>query len=399
MKKNTQKITIRPLAILGVVAALFAAYVGYNTYARATSPQFVPDKTITENTQYQKIILSGGCFWCTESEFNHAPGVISAISGYADAATPNPTYSQVGSKEVRAREAVEVIYDPALISTEKILELYWRHIDPTDATGSFADRGYSYTTAVYYTTDEQKAVAQAQKLAIDSSKKFTQPVATEILAFTNFYPAEEYHQDYKDRNPVRYNAYREASGRNAFIRLNWQDSSKEVQTIFKTIIKTKNMNETNKTKSWETFTNAAKAEKLATLSPEQVRVTQRAGTERPFTTGNFEANKEVGIYVDVVSGEPLYLSTDKFDSGTGWPSFVKPIADSTVSLHVDKQLFSTRTEVRSSIADSHLGHVFDDGPLDRGGKRYCMNGAALRFVPLADMEKEGYGEYTTKLNK
>ncbi|MEN9852262.1 MAG: hypothetical protein RI996_205 [Candidatus Parcubacteria bacterium] len=398
MKKNKTIIAnISPItAIFGIVLLFGISFVGYNTYKRATSPQYVPDKSIVENTAYQKIVLAGGCFWCTESEFNHQNGVISAVSGFADAASANPSYSDVSSKKISAREAVEVIYDPQIISIERILELYFKHINPTDAGGQFADRGETYTTAIYYTTPEQKTIATQIKENIDASALFQTPVATEILPFVNFYPAEEYHQDYKDKNPVRYAAYREASGRNAFIRQQWSDTE-QVKKIFNQTTNTKNMN-THSTKKWETFTQAEKDAVLATLTAQQVQVTQKEGTERPFTPGNYESNKEKGIYVDIVSGEPLFLSNDKFDSGTGWPSFVKPISDSTVTLHTDKKLFSVRTEVRSKIADSHLGHVFDDGPMDKGGKRYCMNGAALKFIPLALMEQEGYGDFVSLIN-
>lgn len=385
------------------VGILVIAFVVYNTYKRATSPQYVPDQKIVTNDKYEKIVLAGGCFWCTESEYNHREGVITAISGYADSAEPNPRYNQVGSGDVKARESVEVIYDPKVISTEQILEAYWKHIDPTDVGGQFADRGYQYTTAIYYTTNEQKVTAEDQKTKIDNGGLFTGKVATVITPFVNFYPAEEYHQDYKDKNPVRYAAYREASGRNSFIRKNWDANEEKVNKIFEVNINNQststqsNKNNMNNNKPWLSFTAEMKAEKIKTLTPIQYKVTQEEGTEQPFKN-EYDSNKEKGIYVDVVSGEPLFLSSDKYDSGTGWPSFVKPINDSAVTLHEDKGFFSTRTEVRSAIADSHLGHVFPDGPVERGGKRYCMNSAALRFVPFEQMEIEGYGELINDVN-
>lgn len=384
--------TITHKAIL-LSFALIMGFVGYNTYDRATSPQFVQDMKIIENSQYERIVLAGGCFWCTESEYNHVAGVISAVSGYADTDKPNPTYSEVGSEKVKAREAVEVIYDPKIISISKILEIYFRHIDPTDKGGSFADRGYHYTGAIYFTNDIQKLEAERIKQKINESKKFSTPVATEVLPFINFYAAEEYHQDYKDKNPVRYNTYREGSGRNTFIRNNWSDTSRSVKEIFKNnTTNTMDNNTVNTTQSWKNFSAKEKEEKLKTLTPLQFKVTQEEGTERSFQN-EYDANKEKGIYVDVVSGEPLFLSSDKYDSGTGWPSFVKPIQEDVVALKVEDGIFSSRTEVRSKIADSHLGHVFPDGPSDRGGKRYCMNSASLRFIPITQMESEGYGEY------
>ncbi len=403
-KKNYMLYTL-----LGILVYLIA-FTGYNAYKRSHSPQYKLETNMQEeintklnNKEYQKVVLAGGCFWCTESEFNHATGIISSVSGYADSDKENPTYEEVGSEKVKAREAVEVIYDPSLITFKSILEKYWKHIDPSDAEGQFADKGYSYTTAIYYTSPEQKDLAEKSKSKIEEVLKIK--VATQILPFNNFYAAEEYHQDYKDKNPIRYNGYREGSGRNSYIRLHWQDGSTSTKAIFSTELETLNkglntendMQNKNENKSWLNFTSKTKEEKLKTLTSLQYDVTQNEGTERAFAAGNLNTNKEVGIYVDIVSGEPLFLSEDKYDSGTGWPSFVKPINESLLNLHVDNGIFSTRTEVRSKIADSHLGHVFEDGPADRGGMRYCMNGAAMRFIKLEDMEKEGYSEYVNML--
>lgn len=379
------------LITLSIVLGLCILYVLYNTYSRSHSPQHMIEKNITENKNYETVVFAGGCFWCTESEFNHATGIISAVSGYADSEKENPTYAEVSSEQVKAREAVQVIYDPKLVTFDAILEKYWKHIDPTDVGGQFADRGFQYTSAIYYTTETQKIQAEESKVKIDTSKKFENKVATEILPFVNFYPAEEYHQDYKDKNPLRYNLYREGSGRNTYIKLHWQDGSTTTSSIFentdinKTSMATKSM-------TWNNLSTEVKAAKLKTLTALQFKVTQEEGTERPFDNA-YDTNKEKGIYVDIVSGEPLYLSNDKFDSGTGWPSFVKPINVDAIRLEEDKGLFYSRTEVRSKVADSHLGHVFSDGPKDRGGMRYCMNSAAMRFVPLTDMDKEGYGEF------
>ncbi len=382
----------------------------YNTYMRATSEHIVLDSAIitkVEDDTYQKIVLAGGCFWCTESEYNHLPGVISAVSGYADTATnydvgTGPSYKEVSSKQVRAREAVQVIYDPSLVSISKIIELYFRHINPTDNGGQFADRGYQYSPAIYYLSDEQRDTALSLIAKIDATKKFDKPVVVEVLTYRNFFPAEEYHQDYKDKNAVRYTLYKEGSGRTGYIKDVWSDSSPFVKELFSmeslstsTIQKQKTMT-TQPDASWKHFTQAIKDEKLKTLTPLQFNVTQKNGTERPFQN-EYNTNKEKGIYVDIVSGEPLFFSQDKYDSGTGWPSFVKPISESVVVLKKEDGFFSSRIEVRSSIADSHLGHVFDDGPSDRGGKRYCMNSASLRFIPLTKMEEEGYGEYVNQV--
>jgi methionine-R-sulfoxide reductase len=191
---------------------------------------------------------------------------------------------------------------------------------------------------------------------------------------------------------VRYSAYREANGRNAFIRKNWQDDSPYVKDIFSSQTLSGAETTIMSKKHWEDFTQEEKAEKLKTLTELQLKVTQEEGTERAFTH-EYNDNKKEGLYVDIVSGEPLFSSRDKYDSGSGWPSFVKPLATSSVSLREDKGLFTSRTEVRSAIADSHLGHVFPDGPQDKGGLRYCMNGAALLFIPKEELESRGYGEY------
>lgn len=387
-------------------------YVLYNIYERATSKQFMLDKDIQENIKsnlengnYGKVVFAGGCFWCTEAEFNHSDGVVSVISGYAQSDKENPTYDEVSSGEVKARESVEVVYDKTKVSFDDLIEKYFEHIDPTDTGGQFADRGYQYTSAIYYTTEDQKEVIEKIERRINDSNKFTDEsgkslrVATEVLPFSNFYPAEEYHQDYKDKNPVRYAGYREASGRNRFIKLHWQDGSTTTREIFERDNSSSTTNSVHASVDpWLDLSKEAKAKKLKELTPLQYKVTQESGTERSFSAGNYNDNKEKGLYVDIVSGEPLFLSSDKYDSGTGWPSFVKPIDAEAITLHVDKGIFTTRTEVRSRVADSHLGHVFEDGPVDKGGKRYCMNGAALRFIPLSDMETEGYSKYIKLLN-
>ncbi len=406
-------IITKKIGLLGISLLVgFVIFVLYNTYQRATSQHVVIDSSIVAkvaDATYQEIILAGGCFWCTESEYNHLEGVVSAVSGYTDTAKSykagtGPSYADVSSKIVRAREAVQVIYDPTIVPTSKILELYFRHINPVDDGGQFGDRGYQYSPAIYYLTTEQRDGAVALIKKIDATKKFDKPVVVEVLAYSNFYPAEEYHQDYKDKNAVRYNLYREGSGRNAYTRETWADTSPYVKELFGDIKKATIINNQTTTKnmpttipaSWKNFTQAIKEERLKTLTSLQFNVTQKEGTESPHTN-DAHTSQDRGIYVDVVSGEPLFSSNDKYDSGTGWPSFVKPLSDNVVTLHVDNGVFSTRTEVRSKIADSHLGHVFDDGPGDRGGKRYCMNGAALTFIPFEAMEKEGYREYMSQV--
>jgi peptide methionine sulfoxide reductase msrA/msrB len=309
----------------------------------------------------EKATFAGGCFWCMVSPFEEYPGIESVVSGYTGGITENPTYKEVCSETTGHYEAVQITFDPEVFPYEKLLSIYWQQIDPTDAGGQFHDRGDSYRTAIFYHSEEQKAAAERSKLELDKSGRFTKPVATEIIPAKPFYEAEEYHQDYHKKNPFHYNRYREGSGRARFIKENWS-SKQEIEEVKRQ------------------------------LSPLQYNVTQNDATEPPFQN-EFWNHKEEGIYVDVVSGAPLFSSLDKYDSGCGWPSFTKPIRSAGVKEKEDLSHNMIRTEVRSAEADSHLGHLFPDGPRDKGGLRYCINSAALRFIPVSELEKEGYAEF------
>ncbi len=321
-------------------------------------------------------LFAGGCFWCVEADFEKVPGVVGVVSGYAGGTSDQPTYDTyiTGGH----REVVEVTYDSTKVTYTRLVEHLLAHSDPTDGTGSFNDRGIAYAPAIYYASEDEKREAEQVLSRVEAEQVFDKPLAIARISRVQFWPAEEYHQDYAHKNPLRYGYYRNASGRDAYI----------------TKYQNKIMDTTSAAngKDWNTCTKPSDEELRAMLTPIQYEVTQEEGTERPFTN-EYDTNKAEGLYVDIVSGEPLFSSNDKYDSGTGWPSFVQPIATERVTLHEDKKLFSTRTEVRSTCADSHLGHVFDDGPTNRGGKRYCMNGAALRFVPKEQLEAEGYGAY------
>jgi len=340
------------------------------------------------NTSYETITLAGGCFWCTEAYFQEEKGVISAVSGYAGGDKNDASYLSVAKGTTKHREAVQIIYDPNIISTEKILDIYWSHIDPTDALGQFADKGFQYTTAIFYHTDAQKETALDSKDRLEKSAVFDKQTATTIVPFTAFYEAEEYHQDYYKNSSAHYEQYKKGSGRAGFVEETW---ARDAAIKFLESEQTQNMkNETTSKKEAYDYTDEEIALKLKNLDPLAYHVVAENGTESPFNNAYWD-NKADGIYVDVVTGKPLFSSTHKYDSGTGWPSFWRTIDDDSVTMHEDNSLSTTRTEIRSGVG--HVGHVFNDGPIEEGGRRFCTNSASLRFVPKEDMKNEGYSSY------
>lgn len=319
-------------------------------------------------TETQKATFAGGCFWCMEHPFESLDGVLSVVSGYIGGHKEAPTYKEVSAGSTGHAEAVEITYDPGKISYEELLEVFWRQVDPTDGGGQFVDRGSQYRTGIFYHDDAQKQAALASKEALSKRRIFGKPIVTEITRATTFYPAEEYHQDYYKENPIRYKFYRSRSGRDAFLEKHWTEDGKGIKQT--------------------TWTEEELKERL---TPLQYKVTRKNGTERPFDNAYWD-NKQEGIYVDIISGAPLFSSTDKFVSGTGWPSFTRPLKAADIDEVEDTSFFMKRVEVRSGHSDSHLGHVFTDGPAPTG-LRYCINSAALRFVPKKDLKKEGYEHY------
>ncbi|MDP8299306.1 MAG: peptide-methionine (R)-S-oxide reductase MsrB [Candidatus Tantalella remota] len=315
--------------------------------------------------RYEKATFAGGCFWCMEGPFEELDGVQDVVSGYTGGEVEFPTYERVSTGMTGHAEAVQVTYDPSKVSYPELLEVFWRQVDPTDASGQFADKGSQYRTAIFYHNKEQKTLAEKSKDDLEKSGKFAALLVTEMISAGEFYRAEDYHQDYYKNFSGDYKKYKKGSGRERFLDETWGNA--------------------------KTYKKLSAEELKEKLTPLQYKVTQKNGTERAFKNEYWD-NKEEGIYVDVVSGEPLFSSADKYTSGTGWPSFTKPLEGGNIVVKEDRSLFTIRMEVRSKHADSHLGHIFDDGP-GPAGLRYCLNSAAFRFIPKEDLDKEGYSEY------
>jgi peptide methionine sulfoxide reductase msrA/msrB len=335
--------------------------------------------------------FAGGCFWCMEPAYQELPGVLDAVVGFSGGTKETSDYATVSGGKTAHREVVQVTFDPEILSYEELLDIFWRQIDPTDSTGQFADKGFQYTTAIYAHDETQQLAAEKAIEVLDASEKFKDSVVTVVEPYTNFYLANDYHQDFYIKSAEYYQRYKKGSGRADFIEENWAKNAaieyqEEQAQKQENIVVEEIEEEEEKYK----YTPEEIADLLENLDPLAYHVVAENGTEEPFNNAYWD-NKADGIYVDKVTNEPLFSSTHKYDSGTGWPSFWRTIEDDSVTLHADNSLSVERTEIRSQAG--HVGHVFEDGPEEEGGRRFCTNSSSLLFVVKTDMTQEGYEDY------
>ena len=355
------------------------------------------EKTMSSNDSGKNMVtadsvvyLAGGCFWGVEQYFALVSGVQDALSGYSQGHVKEPSYQEVCTGQTGHTETVQVTYDSSVVSLNHLLNLYFDIIDPYSINKQGNDRGPQYRTGIYYTNETDGQIAQnfiAEKQAATDRK-----IVVEVEPVRNFCPAEAYHQDYLEKNPFGYCHI----SRDKFRKAATSVDTSLVPNLTETAHSEKAVSQLPSLEQAR-YPRPSDEVLQKKLSPLQYDVAVNAATERPFFN-EFWDNHEEGLYVDIATGEPLFLSTDKFDSGCGWPSFTQPIASELVTELVDRSHDMVRTEVRSRSGDIHLGHVFDDGPLAAGGLRYCINSASLQFIPKSQMEAAGYGDLIPLLN-
>jgi len=354
----------KTLITLTILLGLVVAATSFN-YSKNNQLNNSKNKTDMNTNNKKEIYFAGGCFWGTEYFFQQIRGVLETEVGYANGHTANPTYEAVLSHTTGYAETVKIVYDPDQVDLNLLIDLYFDTIDPTSINKQGNDRGDQYRTGIYTIDDETASIVKQR--VNELAFKYDKPLAVETIPLNNFYKAEEYHQDYLEKNPNGY----------CHIPTKLFEMARKANP---------------KTEAKTTYQKQDKEVLKASLTPIQYQVTQENGTERAFQNEYYDETRE-GIYVDITTGEPLFVSTDKFDSGCGWPSFSKPIDNKLVDEKTDKTYGMTRTEVRSKTGDAHLGHVFNDGPKDKGGLRYCINSASLKFIPKAEMKEKGYEAY------